>query len=295
MNSPRFDRFSQPRFLQRIGRERVTQMLLPFAPELLAHGMALPAARLPDDLFFKLLTTLPRFQGELSAGLLEAMTAIEVIEDVFPDERPAAPLEVMELRLRLRTNGRAILLKPAANHGLVDNGMSGLVEGTKVEDGGLRMEEAAVPYFVVVVDAEPRLGNGPAGSQDDGLRDKAGASAIPGSPASGVCGRLRWENGFNDVWLGETHYDLRTRNSARFCIQYLVESQAFDKSTARHLETEIDPFVRIKTRLPALPKGATSNLRIQRYFNDPVKKYQQLRKELIRAEGRTGRFYLQVN
>ena len=107
-------------------------------------------------------------------------------------------------------------------------------------------------------------------------------------------GRLRYLGRFEDVWVGGVHYDLRHRNTARFCIQYLVEAQAFDPTTARHLENEIDPFVRKHANLPALPASADGNLRIQRYFNDPVKKYHGLRKELVKSAGRNGCFYLRV-
>lgn len=112
--------------------------------------------------------------------------------------------------------------------------------------------------------------------------------------ASGSHGRLRWENDFDDIWVGGVHYDLRGRNTARFCIQFLVERKAFAKSSARHLENEIDPFVRKQAKLPALPASADGNLRIQHYFNDPEKKYNDLRKELVKAAGRNGCFYLQV-
>ena len=59
MNPQRFDRFSQPQFLQQIGRERVTRMLSPFAAELLGQGILLPAPALPDEAFFIVLATFP--------------------------------------------------------------------------------------------------------------------------------------------------------------------------------------------------------------------------------------------
>ena len=102
-------------------------------------------------------------------------------------------------------------------------------------------------------------------------------------------GRLRWENRFLDVWLGGEHYDLRGRAKARFCIQYLVAMQAFDQDSARHLENEIDPFVRKKCQLPP-----PAEIRIQHYFNDRSGKLARLRRELVKAAGRNGRFYLQV-
>lgn len=183
MNSPRFDRFSQPDYLQRIGRERVTGMLLPFASELLGLGIALPAAALPDDVFFIVLAAVARRPEGLSAPLLDAMTAIEVLDQIFPDEVPAAPcpLVVTELRLRLGVKSRPILFSPAADPGLLDGGMTGLrIEneghltpalspsggegGVGAINGGLKLAEGAVPYFVVSV-AEPRPSKEDGGSK----------------------------------------------------------------------------------------------------------------------------------
>jgi hypothetical protein len=127
MNPQRFDRFSQPQFLHHIGRERVTALLLPFAEELLGHGILLPARTLPDEAFFIVLATLPRQQAQLSPALLEAMTAIEVIEEVYPDERAAA-VELTELRLRVRTKGRAIVLKPSASREEPGRGTGGYID-----------------------------------------------------------------------------------------------------------------------------------------------------------------------
>jgi hypothetical protein len=102
-------------------------------------------------------------------------------------------------------------------------------------------------------------------------------------------GRFGFEPGFKDVWLGGEHYDLRGRAKARFCIQYLVAKQAFNADSARHLEHEIDPFVRKKCQLPP-----PSEIRIQHYFNDRSGKLSRLRGDLVKAAGRNGRFYLQV-
>ena len=107
-------------------------------------------------------------------------------------------------------------------------------------------------------------------------------------------GRFQYRTGFKDVWLGGEHYDLRGRPKARLCIQYLVAKRAFNANSARHLEREIDPFVRKKCQLPPLPESAQSNLRIQHFFTDPSQKLSRLRRELVRAAGRNGRFYLQV-
>jgi len=102
-------------------------------------------------------------------------------------------------------------------------------------------------------------------------------------------GKLQYRTGFKDVWLGGEHYDLRGRAKARFCIQYLVAQRAFDAASARHLEKEIDPFVRKKCQLPP-----ASEIRIQHYFNDRSGKLTRLRSDLVKAAGRIGRFYLNV-
>jgi len=102
-------------------------------------------------------------------------------------------------------------------------------------------------------------------------------------------GRFQYGAGFMDVWLGGEHFDLRGRAKARFCLQYLVAKKAFDPDSARHLENEIDPFVRKKCGLPP-----PSEIRIQHYFNDGSGKLSRLRSDLVKAAGRNGRFYLQV-
>jgi hypothetical protein len=102
-------------------------------------------------------------------------------------------------------------------------------------------------------------------------------------------GKLQYRTGFEDVWLGGVHYDLRGRAKARFCLQYLVKQRAFDAASARHLETEIDPFVRKQCQLPP-----SSEIRIQHYFNDRSGKLTRLRSDWVKAAGRIGRFYLAV-
>ena len=71
-------------------------------------------------------------------------------------------------------------------------------------------------------------------------------------------GRFQYRPGFEDVWLGGEHYDLRKRRKARLCLEYLVANMAFDVASARHFENEIDPYVRKKGRLGARENSATS-------------------------------------
>jgi hypothetical protein len=103
-------------------------------------------------------------------------------------------------------------------------------------------------------------------------------------------GRLRWDNDFKEIRLGNALYNLESRKKARFCLQYLVSKRAFDEGSARHLENEIDPFVRKMARMSALPESSKGNLRIQQYFLGN-KATEKLCRELVRSAG-NGRFYL---
>lgn len=103
-------------------------------------------------------------------------------------------------------------------------------------------------------------------------------------------GRLRYRPGFEDVWLGDNHYDLRGRVKARLCIQYLVEQRAFDAKSGRHLLDEIDAFVRQQGDFPP-----AADIKIDHYFNDRKGKLPELRKALIAASGRDGRYFLKTS
>jgi len=140
-------------------------------------------------------------------------------------------------------------------------------------EGLVRRQEKLLAMGLPVAAAEPRLGIQTIGANKE-LR---------------TIGRFKYGAGFKDVWLGDEHYDLRGRAKARFCIQYLVAKQAFNADSARHLEHEIDPFVRKKCQLPP-----PSEIRIQHYFNDRSGKLSRLRGDLVKAAGRNGRFYLRV-
>lgn len=100
--------------------------------------------------------------------------------------------------------------------------------------------------------------------------------------------RLRYTPGFNDVWLDDKLFDLRSRSKARACLQYLVTKKAFDEKTARHLEKKIDPFVRKQS---GLPKSA--DIRIHHYFNTADGRLKKLR-DVIKPVGHDGRYYLKL-
>lgn len=103
-------------------------------------------------------------------------------------------------------------------------------------------------------------------------------------------GRLEYRKDFSQVALGGTFYNLSNRLKAKLCIQYLIEKEAYGRSSARHLRNEIDPFV--------IEKGGfnpSADIRLCHYFNDKTGQLQQLRKDLIKSAGRNGCYYLKVD
>ena len=151
--------------------------------------------------------------------------------------------------------------------------------GTEPRPGNQAIEPAAV----AAVRAAPAIGA------------KAGKKAkTPDVPVRGSVGRLSWDNDFNDIVFGGVHYDLTTRDAARHCIRYFVMMEAFNKATARHLENEINKYVREQVKRDVLKPGSDGNLRIQHYFSGSGKNLLGLCKEFVRAAGRNGCFYLQV-
>ena len=115
----------------------------------------------------------------------------------------------------------------------------------------------------------------------------------PGVAAAGAGlrshGRLQYRPGFDEVWFDGTRYDLRTRTKARLCLQFLVEQEAFDAGSARHLVDEIDPYVRAHGNFPR-----AADIQIKHYFNDRTGMLSKLRRELVRSAGRDGRYFLKV-
>ena len=65
----------------------------------------------------------------------------------------------------------------------------------------------------------------------------AGARALvvlaPGQETIRSVGRFQYREGFEDVWLGDEHFNLRERKKARLCLKFLVEQRAFDEGSAR--------------------------------------------------------------
>jgi hypothetical protein len=115
----------------------------------------------------------------------------------------------------------------------------------------------------------------------------AGEPGLVGIESVQIIGRFHYRAGFEDVWLGTQHYDLRLRPKARLCLAYLVQKRAFTKATARHLREEIDPYICAQGPCPKL-----QDVRLDDYFKDRTGKLGELRRALIRAGGGEGKYYL---
>lgn len=115
-------------------------------------------------------------------------------------------------------------------------------------------------------------------------------SSAPTGDLIRTIGTFKYRDGFGEVWFGGKHYDLQSRHKARLCIEYLVQKKAFHPTSARHFVDEIDPYVRKKgDYLPS------ADIKIDHYFNEQKGRLPKLRKDLIRAAGRNGKFYLKTD
>lgn len=102
-------------------------------------------------------------------------------------------------------------------------------------------------------------------------------------------GRFRYLPGFNQVWIGDDLYDLRDRTKAKLCIQFMVESKAFDTGSAVHFLSEIDPYVRQHGNFPP-----AADIKIDHYFKDSTGQLSELRRRLIHSVRGSGRYFLKV-
>ena len=119
---------------------------------------------------------------------------------------------------------------------------------------------------------------------------KKGAS--PPAESVRVWGRIRYERGFNVVWVGGELFDLRERHKARLGLEYLVQKKAFDAKSARHFDEEIDRYVRTQDKLG--PRGRFSDIKIDHYFNDSRNHLIKLRQALIRVVAGEKKYFLEV-
>jgi hypothetical protein len=156
-----------------------------------------------------------------------------------------------------------------------------VLSGDTAEAGAFKKMLAEVVAEAVKSVLEPYLPGLAAGAvQPAGMRDNRIVEL----------GRLRYRPGFTDVWVDGVPYNLREREMARLCIQYLVEKKAFDARTARYFLAEIDPYVREKSGLTRPVEG-----RLADYFKDRTGELRVLRTELVVPAGRNKRYYLRVD
>ena len=123
-----------------------------------------------------------------------------------------------------------------------------LLSGRPVRVVQLTPKQVALVAQVLGADGVPAeillvYKGGPGGDASAAGLAAGGGSGL-GEEGIVVRGRLRYRPGFEDVWVGGVHYNLRGREKARLCLQFLVEQEAFDAKSARHLVDEIDVFVR---------------------------------------------------
>jgi hypothetical protein len=104
-------------------------------------------------------------------------------------------------------------------------------------------------------------------------------------------GKFQWRDDFREVRFKNESYNLRERTQARLCLKCMVEQKAFSTASALHLLDDIDPYVRTHG---GFPKRA-QDIRIDNYFAERGGRLPKLRKNLIKAAGRNGRFYLKTD
>ena len=120
---------------------------------------------------------------------------------------------------------------------------------------------------------------------------KASAKGVPAEAIK--LGRMSYLPGFTRIWFAGEEHDLRQRNKARLCIQYLAEQEAFAEASACHFDQQINPYVRAHSRLEPLPAHAET--KIHHYFNPSQGKLAELGRKLIQSAGHgTGRYFLNV-
>ncbi len=87
--------FSNPRFLEQIGRGMLAQLLDRFAPEFAGQGVALPAASLDDETYYNTVARLP----QAPARFVEALHGIEVMANDDGRERLSRAIQGARLEV----------------------------------------------------------------------------------------------------------------------------------------------------------------------------------------------------
>jgi hypothetical protein len=122
----------------------------------------------------------------------------------------------------------------------------------KVESGNL---ESGNYWQTARGDGSSATGNCPTGTKEGETPNIQ--HSTPNAEAAGIAvesvfvrGRFKYLAGCSEVWFDGEHFDLRKRHTARLCLDYLTGQNAWDELSARHLETEIDPQVRLQCQYP---------------------------------------------
>ena len=164
--------------------------------------------------------------------------------------------------------------------------------------GGFRVTGSIRPILerfaseLVATVASPRANSAAVATPRASGTKSGKKSKTPDVPVRGSEGRLSWDNDFKEIRFGGVLHNLETRKRARFCIKYLAAWKAYDEFSARHLEKQIEPYVRAQAGMDPLPESSKYNLRIQQYFHGN-KNLQKLGSELIVLAG-NGRYYLRT-
>lgn len=87
--------FSNPRFLEQIGRRMLAQLLDQFAPEFARQGVSLPAASLDDDAYYGEVARLP----QAPERFMEALHGIEVMATESGRERLSQAIQAARLEV----------------------------------------------------------------------------------------------------------------------------------------------------------------------------------------------------
>src|SRR5688572_16936293 len=87
--------FSNPRFLEQIGRGMLAQLLDQFAPEFARQGVALPPASLDDETYYNTVARLP----QAPERFVEALHGIEVMVTEDGRERLSRAIQAARLEV----------------------------------------------------------------------------------------------------------------------------------------------------------------------------------------------------
>jgi len=157
-------------------------------------------------------------------------------------------------------------------------------------DGRCRTTAQPCRLFVGTDDIRAMLAEIRAGVVGLAMGPPSASEKNPAPPKTfNSIGNFDYLTGFEDVWFNRQHYDLRGRDKARICLEYLVQKKAFLVRSARHFLNEIDPHVREQGDFIRL-----SEIKIKDYFREPSGQLAKLRQALIRSAGKNGKYYLNI-